>query len=74
MLVERAFIFKKGAKSVTYLDICPENTQNVIKYCENKSINNIEVINANIQEYNDLPSNKFDIIFLCGIYQYKKTF
>ena len=70
---ESIYFQKKGAKSVTYLDICPENTQNVIKYCENKSINYIEIINANIQEYNDLPSNKFDIIFLCGIYQHIKN-
>ena len=70
---ESIYFQKKGAKSVTYLDICKENTDNVKEYCFQKNIENINVINTNIQQYNNLPDNKFDVIFLCGIYQHIKN-
>lgn len=67
---ESIYFHKIGAKSVTYLDICKENVSNMNAYCSQKNISNITPILANIQNFNDLPDNYFDLIFMCGIYQH----
>ena len=55
---------------ITYLDICKENTDNLRQYCVQKDIQNINIINADIEKYNNLPENTFDLVFMCGIYQH----
>lgn len=70
---ESIYFQKKGAKSVTYLDICKENTENLKQYCSSKGINNINITRADIQKFDGLPANNFDVIFMCGIYQHIKN-
>ncbi len=67
---ESVYFQKIGYEKITYLDICKENTDNLRQYCVQKDIQNINIINADIEKYNNLPENTFDLVFMCGIYQH----
>ena len=64
---ESRFFASKNAK-VTHVDISKENVQSLNKWAKING-KNVKSISGNIEKI-DLGENKFDIIFLAGIYQH----
>ena len=64
---ESRFFADKNA-NVTHVDISKENVQSLNKWAK-KNSKNVKSISGNIEKIN-LGENKFDIIFLAGIYQH----
>ena len=69
---EAKVFLELGAKFVTHFDISREAVKNTQKYIKEKNIKNMESIHGDIQSA-QLGSNKYDIIFLAGIYQHIQT-
>jgi len=69
---EAKIFVEMGAKFVTHFDISQGAVKNTQRYIEENNIQNLEAIRGDIQSAQIEP-NKYDIIFLAGVYQHIKT-
>lgn len=69
---EAIYLAKLGAKEVTHMDISAPNVKKTNAFILENNIKNLISINGDLQEYR-LPQNKYDLIFLAGIYQHLNT-
>ena len=68
-----ALIFQKlGADHVTHLDIARQNLENTQRYAKRMGFQNVSTIHGDVENVK-LPLERYDLIFLAGIYQHIQT-
>ena len=66
---EARVFYEKGARHVTHFDISRPNVENVRRFIRDNGAKNFESMQGDIERV-PLESNKYDIIFLAGVYQH----